>query len=277
VHTLITIPFSHYNEKARWALERWRVPYRELRFVPGLHAPAVLLATRLGRDGRADRVSSRLSTPVFIAESGERITDSAQIVAWVDQRHGTPADTLYPTPEAAALERELGLELGPHARRVAYGFGLEQPEAFVEVARANVGPLQAALARVLAPVLVRGVVRGLRVDAARVEASRARVLACFEQIGARLTAGGTGYLCGDRFTAADLTFACLSAPVLLPSRAEGFGATLPSLQPDARPAATPQAAALAHALRDTVAGRHALRMFARHRGPVASATHRGSA
>ncbi|MBX7082921.1 MAG: glutathione S-transferase family protein [Nannocystaceae bacterium] len=271
MHTLITIPFSHYNEKARWALERWRVPYRELRFVPVLHAPAVLLATRGGRDGRADKVSSRLSTPVLVTDTGERITDSAAILAWVDQRHGTAADTLYPTPEVAALEAELGLELGPHARRVAYGFGLERPDAFLAIVRANVGRLQAAVARVLAPWLVRGVVRGLRVDAARVEASRARVLACFDTIGARLTERGTGYLCGDRFTAADLTFACLSAPVLLPSRDEGFGATLPSLQPEASHAAAPAAAALAHTLRDTVAGRHALRMFARHRGPLPGA------
>jgi glutathione S-transferase len=34
---LITIPISHYCEKARWALERAGLPYREERHVQGIH------------------------------------------------------------------------------------------------------------------------------------------------------------------------------------------------------------------------------------------------
>jgi hypothetical protein len=29
MHRLITLAFSHYNEKARWALERFAVPFQE--------------------------------------------------------------------------------------------------------------------------------------------------------------------------------------------------------------------------------------------------------
>ena len=34
---LITIPFSHYCEKARWALDYCGVPYTEDAHLPGLH------------------------------------------------------------------------------------------------------------------------------------------------------------------------------------------------------------------------------------------------
>ena len=42
---LVTIPISHYCEKARWALQRARLPYREERHVQGLHR---LYARRAG-------------------------------------------------------------------------------------------------------------------------------------------------------------------------------------------------------------------------------------
>jgi len=43
---LVTIPISHYCEKARWALERAGVPYREERHVQGVHILASRLAGR---------------------------------------------------------------------------------------------------------------------------------------------------------------------------------------------------------------------------------------
>ena len=55
------------------------------------------------------------------------------------------------------------------------------------------------------------------------------MLAEFDAIAARL-ADGRPYLTGDRFTAADLTFACLAAAVVLPPE---YGVALP--QPEALP------------------------------------------
>jgi len=39
-HRLITLAFSHYNEKARWALDRYAVPYREEPHMPFVCSPA---------------------------------------------------------------------------------------------------------------------------------------------------------------------------------------------------------------------------------------------
>jgi len=68
------------------------------------------------------------------------------------------------------------------------------------------------------------------------------------------------YLCGAHFTAADLTFAALLAPVLCITPEEGFGAVLPSLDD-----LDEEARALVEETRSHPAGQFALRMFAEER------------
>ena len=76
--------------------------------------------------------------------------------------------------------------------------------------------------------------------------------AVFDSVAKRL-ADGRPYLCGDQFTAADLTFAALAASVLMPPE---YGVPLP--QPEELP--EPMAAAVRE-LRAHPAGAHALAMF----------------
>lgn len=72
---------------------------------------------------------------------------------------------------------------------------------------------------------------------------------------AELLADGRRHLCADRF--ADLTFAALSASVVVPPN---YGASPP--QPDVLP---PRTAALVPRVRDHPAGRYALALFAERR------------
>jgi len=74
---------------------------------------------------------------------------------------------------------------------------------------------------------------------------------------AELLADGRPYLCGERFGAADLTFAALSASIVLPP---SYGVPLP--QPDVL---APRMAALVERARRHPAGRYALALFAEHR------------
>jgi glutathione S-transferase len=74
---------------------------------------------------------------------------------------------------------------------------------------------------------------------------------------ARLLEDGRPYLCGERFTAADLTFAALSASLVVPPQ---YGVPLP--QPELMAPAT---AALVRRAREHPAGQFALELFARHR------------
>jgi glutathione S-transferase len=102
------------------------------------------------------------------------------------------------------------------------------------------------------PLLALAIDRYLDVTPAAAARSEAEVRATFDAVAKRLD-DGRPYLCGERFSAADLTFAALAAAVLMPPE---YGVRLP--QPDELPAAT---AAVVRELRAHPAGVHALAMF----------------
>lgn len=257
MHRLITIRFSHYNERARWALDHCRVPYREEAYLPLMHAGPVLWATR-GR-GRSDRISTPLSTPAFIPESGAPICDSGDIVAFADAHRAEGTEGLLPGRGERELERELHDGLGKYSRCFAYQHIFSNPQLFDDAARRNVSRLQANVFIAMRPAVVALIRRGLRISQAAADRARERMIAIFVEVSDRLQ--DERYLIADRFTAADLTFAALASPALLPTPEEGFGGGfLPRIDEVPAPWRS-----LAEELRDTRAGAHALRMFREHR------------
>jgi glutathione S-transferase len=240
--TLVTIPLSHYCEKARWALDLAGLPYREEGSLPGLH----LLATRR-RGGR--------STPLLVTPDGV-LKDSTDILSWIDRHHRLYPDEPSARAEALALEDTFDQKLGPHVRRVGYFHALPDREAALAIVTQGVPAWQRRLARPAFPLLARMLRRGLRLTPDGARRSTVKVLDVFAEVSARL-ADGRRYLVGDRFGAADLTFAALASPVLFPPQHPlGYG-------DEAR---RPEALrALYDELAPTPAGRHALRMYAEHR------------
>jgi glutathione S-transferase len=123
----------------------------------------------------------------------------------------------------------------------------------------------------LAPFLIGGVKKfiswRLDIDVAKAKRALDRVSAVFDDVGL-LLADRRRYLAGDRFSAADLTFASLAAPVLLPPE---YGVPMPSLD-DAPPALRDQMLRF----RSTPAGAFALRMYADHRSVSKAAATAGS-
>ena len=115
---------------------------------------------------------------------------------------------------------------------------------------------QRLLLRVGFPLLRAGMRRAMRIDAPGAERSLAKVLRVFEAVGERL-ADGRPFLVGDRFGAADLTFAALAAPALALA---GYFVPLPALGD------LPSGAAdLARTLHEMPAGAFAARMYREHR------------
>ena len=123
------IEVSHYNEKARWALDYKGIPYSSRVPMPGLHRVSALVATR----GKHQRL------PV-VEIDGRRIGDSTAIIAALEEH--TPEPPLYPA-DAEARRRALELEdwfdeelgagaapvrVAPHARRHRRG----GPDALLE-------------------------------------------------------------------------------------------------------------------------------------------------
>ena len=181
---LVTITFSHYCEKARWALDRFAVPYRERAFMPLLHFPAVI---RRSFGGRADANSTRFSTPLFTTNRGEVLTDSCAITAWVDAGYARGA--LHPNDEARRLEHEFGETLGPHARRLVYFHLLRERELLERIAVENVGPAQAAAFKAIRPLVTFAITRALSVSADRAARSEQRVQEVADAVAMRLKDG----------------------------------------------------------------------------------------
>lgn len=156
-----------------------------------------------------------------------------------------------------AFEQRFDTELGPHARRWAYVHWLPHPELIRSLWLSGVPSIEAGLFPLMLPLVRRlvGVAYKTTPDGGRRSFERARGV--FRQVDEHLR-DGRRFLVGERFTAANLTFAAPAAPMLLPAECR---AVHPAL--DAVPAAMREDVLR---LRDTEAGRFALRLFAQERG-----------
>lgn len=259
MNRLISIKFSHYNEKARWALDRCGIPFIEKPHLPVTHMPFARAAA--GGHGKADKISSPFSTPVLKTDAGP-ITDSTDIVAWAS-KHPDSSYNLIPEEliaEIQPLDELFSGKFGAHTRRVAYHYCLQDKELFSRLASLNVPGFESTVWRACYPALRRYLRRGLGITEERALRSADRTRETFAQVNG-LLADGRDYLVGGRFTLADLSFASLTAPALLIQEAEGYDARLPTLEEAPAPLRE-----FANELRQTRAGRFALKMFADERG-----------
>src|SRR3954451_17504585 len=84
---------SHYNEKARWALDHKRVPHVRRAVMPGRH------------QALAGKLTGGRTLPILVLD-GEAIGDWTDIISALERRH--PDRPLYP---ASADDRRRALEL----------------------------------------------------------------------------------------------------------------------------------------------------------------------
>jgi glutathione S-transferase len=253
---LLTIPFSHYNERARWAMQHHGVVAHERRYLPMVHMRPVRAVVPPSQR-TSDKTGSGLSTPVLVLDDGTVLNDSTGIVRWADETHGDEESTLYPAAHRDAIvtfEQGLHDDLGRDTRFLAYWFLIADGPAFAELVRHNVGWWQRALFAVGAPAAKAGMRKRFALTQPRYEKVRARVEAAVAELSEVL--GDREYFFGDRFTAADLTSATMLAPALLPL--PGYGAHIPELSDAFRE--------LRDQLASTAVGRHTHRTFERHRG-----------
>jgi glutathione S-transferase len=247
--TLLTIPFSHFCEKARWALDYARVGYREEGHVPLLHRIAVKRARGAG------------SVPALILDGGQAIDDSPLIVRWADSRASSDRK-LLPSggsvlEDALALERHLDVDFAPHVRRLAYFHLLQDRAGALSVMRRNTPSFENRLLRLGFPLLRALIRRAMRIDERGAARSRDKVCAVFDEMNRRLS-DGRPYLMGDRFGAIDLTFAAFSAALVGPAEHPVYGGEGPSVLSRAL---TEEAKELL----DAPAAKFVLRMYREHR------------
>ena len=244
---LITIPISHYCEKARWALDWAGIDYQERAHLQILHWIPVA------------RAGGGKTAPVLVWE-GRVFADSADIVREASAR-SAPHRSLFPDDPALAaevreLERDFDARLGPEGRRWMYNGLRGRRDIAVAYACTGVPAWQRHALPLAYPVVARIIDRYLDVTPTAAARSEAEVRATFDAVAERLS-DGRPYICGEHFSAADLTFASLAAAVLMPPE---YGVPLP--QPEELPAAM---AATVRELRAHPAGAHALKMFREER------------
>lgn len=241
--TLWHFRVSHYNEKARWALDWKRLPHRRHAVLPGPHLPVIWWHT-----GQTQVPALRLG--------GVTIFDSTRIIAALEEHRPDPP--LYPADagtraRALALEDQCDEEIGPHLRRVFFHDTLEVPDIAIESLTVGESDRTRRLYGLAFP-LVRSVLRrDLGLDDSRAAESRRRIERALARLGDAI--GPTGYLVGDRFTVADLTAAALLAPLVRPPE---FPYALPPL--------VPPLAAWRATLADSAAFRWVEDTYRRHRG-----------
>jgi len=241
VPRLVTITFSHYCEKARWGLERRKIDFVEEGHLPFFHVVPVR------------RAGGQRQVPFLVAD-GEPVGDSTAILRWADAQP-SDAPKLYPdavADEVLKLEEGFDHDLGPAARRWAYGFILRNRAYLMSLAR-GAAPSWERRALGLAFPAARWLIRrAMRIDEAGIARSRDKLARTFDDVAERL-GDGRPFLTGDTFTAADLTFAALASLTVIPAN---YGSPLIPL--DELPA---DALAEVQAYRAHPAGAYALRLY----------------
>jgi glutathione S-transferase len=196
---------SHYNEKARWALDHKQVPHTRRAVVPGRHQKI------------ARQLTGGRTFPVLVLSDGA-VGDSSRIIEELERRH--PLPPLYPSDERgrrAALDLEdfFDEELGPHSRLLLMHLTLAQPGLFLGTFVPDLTGARRLMARAaFGPVRSR-VVADFGIDEDRVQLAYDGLRRGGERF--RAEVAPSGYLVGDSFTVADLTLAALLAPLVAPA------------------------------------------------------------
>jgi glutathione S-transferase len=220
--------------------------------VPGFHRAFVL------------RAGGRGTVPCLVLP-GTSLDDSQRVLRWLDARTkaavASPSAArepalplLFPartSGDVVALCQRLDSEFGVAVRTYSYAHVLDTPECAASLV-AHAPRWQQNVAAFSWPVM-RAIIRNAHgITPVATAAALAAIRAEFAQLSALLASDARPFLCGDVFTAADLVFVSLAAPLLeLPYGPE----------PRAGAGAPAEMRALGEELRATRAGEHALRVW----------------
>ena len=244
---LITLALSPYNDFGRWTLDRSRIAYDEER------------KPLIGHTFASRRAGGKGTTPVLVTDE-EVVSDSADIAEWAD-RHGDPPDPLFPDgaegEEVRGLVKHFADDLGTLTRPLFWTSLIEDLDLANRLWSQGITDrakrVQPWVLRTSKP-LIR---RALSVKRDNAETLPPRIREIFDEVAARLDKNKR--IVGKKITAADLSFAAMAAPALMPP--EGHPTRYPDLDELTEPVANAMRELRAHP-----AGEYALRMYRDERG-----------
>jgi glutathione S-transferase len=190
---------SHFNEKARWALDFKNVAHDVTSLLPGPHMPVM------------KKLTGGSETPALV--DGEAvIAGSTAILEHLERRFPEPA--LFPS-EPSERERALDIvnrwdaEVGPAVRMAKFFDVLEAEYVLGTFARGKSAFARGAY-RVAFPVISQVMRKKMAINPANAAVAKKITRDALDFVAKEPAA--SGYLVGDRFSAADLTCAALLMP-----------------------------------------------------------------
>jgi glutathione S-transferase len=269
---LITIPVSHYCEKIRWALTRSQIPFVEEPHMPPFHRFATRQAARQQDPASIaeaekhlssiNRFVSRLvggqSVPVLITATSI-FNDSEEILKHIDDIAADDAK-LYPIDrehrqQVEELVKSFDTILAPAVRLWFYFYTFDRSELIQPLWCQGVPLFERVLFPLVFSWMRSNVFQMYTIDDKSATVAYSNICKIFETVDSLLADGRT-YLVGDRFSAADLTFATIAAGAIIPA---GYGIKMPELSDLPSPMV-----ANIQALRGTLAGKFVLNLYQQH-------------
>ncbi len=195
-------PSSHYNEKARWALDWKGLAHVRIPYLPGPHAPQM------------QRLSGQPQTPVLVL-NGAPVAGSANIVDALERAF--PQRPLYPADpalreRALEVQRRFDDEVGPAVRTVVFAEMLPELDYLCALFTKGQPAWKRRFYRALAPLVRPLIAKGNAVTPENVPRALARTERALDEAAALI--GPSGQIAGDAFSIADLTVAALLAPLV---------------------------------------------------------------
>lgn len=241
----VSLAYSHYVERLRWALDAAGVSYVE-------EQHTVLRGI----------FWNGTTVPVLECRGRGVINDSSDAIRFLAGDTDDPdVRALLDVPAAdREFERMLTRRLARSVRIYGYHHALESRAMFKRMLLSDSAPwyehalVHAGYTRVCS-FLIRKL---LRINEASAKKSLTIVHETFAAVSERLS-GGRKYLSrgGERFGSLDITFAALAAPALIPAEFGGVPLVLEEMSDEYQ--------RFVRELRQTPAGKHALRMYREHR------------
>ncbi|MEP2827927.1 glutathione S-transferase [Parvibaculum sp.] len=197
-------PYSHYNEKVRWALDFKSVSHKRISHLPGPHMAAV-------------RKLAGVSETPILRVGGVVVAGSADIIDVIEDHY--PEPPLYPADaaqrkSALAAQTFFDEEIAPAVRRALFGELLKEPAYLCRMLASEKTLFTRLSYRAMQPAIRQVMRRMMEIDENSVAIARRAIRAGLDHVAAE--AGPEGYLAGDRFTVADLAAAALLAPACNP-------------------------------------------------------------
>ncbi len=199
---LFQFRISHFNEKARWALDYKGIEHVRHSLVPGPHKV------------RFKKLSGQEQVPV-LRVNGKIVAGSNAIIDYVESERPEPA--LYPhdpATKARALEiqAKFDAEIGPAIRLAMFHELLADPSYFVRMLTWDQSlPVRLGY-RAIFPLVRVLMGREMKITPANATRALETTRSGLDFVAAESAA--TGYLAGDRFRVADLAAASLLGPAV---------------------------------------------------------------